>query len=96
MINLKFYPDFFCYSLWVLYDDGNVENIDPTNLPISNELKNDISTWGDKYNAIYDDYPPNSNFKSKKDETEFFIQGACLYNRLITELPSKYKVSIGW
>lgn len=97
MIHLKFYPDFFCYSLWLLYDDGSVENIAPIDIPISNELRKDILLWEEEYDSIYNgDYPPNSNFKSKLDENMFFTKGIDLYNRLKIELPSEYEISIGW
>lgn len=97
MIKLRFFPDFFCYSLWRVYDDGSVDNISPDDIPISYKLKLDIALWEKEYDSIFNaDYPVESKFNSKQEEYEFFKKGYELYYRLLRELPKEYNIDIGW
>ncbi|MDG2944694.1 hypothetical protein [Exercitatus varius] len=84
---IKFFPEFSCYSLWVVTEFG-VDNIDPNELPLSDNLKTDIKKWEDEYESIYNpNNPAESGFESSKAEAEFWNTGEKLFKRLKTELP---------
>lgn len=85
-MKLRLTPDFFCYSLWGIYDDGSVDNINPNLLPISQELKDKLDYWERQYDSIFDaDYPPNSKFL-EKDKNKFLEMGEDIYLNLKIEL----------
>lgn len=84
--------DYYSYPLWN-NSVGEVGNINPDSLPISNELKERLNNWADKYDSILNqDDPLQSGFKTKEDEELFIQQGYELAQNLQVELGSEYKI----
>ncbi|PJG85312.1 hypothetical protein [Conservatibacter flavescens] len=90
----KFMPDFFCYCLWRVNEDGSIDNINTKTLNISPSLQHDIKDWEDWYDGIFNQhYPPASNFSSIKEEKVFWETGDKLLERLIDETGMNIKKS---
>lgn len=88
---IRFYSEFFCYSTWLVNDNGDIDNISPYSLPISYELSHRIEKWEDRYQSIYNDLDPvSSSFKTKKEEKIFLKEGHLLAKQLQKELLGKY------
>ena len=80
---IKFFPEFCCFSLWVRNNDGTVENIDPNDLPINEGLKEDIMSWEQKYDDIYNESDPkNSKFDTVDDEIKFWNMGGGISKKI--------------
>lgn len=91
--NLKLMPDYNCFPLWCM-DPDEYDNIDPNELPLSNRLKQDLTAWAGRYDAILNwDDPVNSDFKSEEEEQQFKEDGKELHQRLQEELKGKVKVT---
>lgn len=87
-MKIKLYCDFFCYSLWIISDDGGVENVSPESLKLSNKLKQKLKTWEEKYDSIFnEEYPPDSKFTTVEEKYQFIELGKEIYNELKKELP---------
>ncbi|WP_047302582.1 hypothetical protein [Pseudomonas fluorescens] len=83
---VKVMPDYQCFPLRSLSPDS-IGNVDPEELPISQELKADLMSWVLKYDDTLDEeYPPDSGFSSEEDEAEFNKKGEHLFERLKVEL----------
>ena len=92
MRTLKLMADYQCFPLW---EPSEFENVDPNELPISQELKRDLYTWMDKYDSILDwEYPPDSGFKSEQEEQQFKQDGKNLQRRLQQELGAEFQVDL--
>ena len=91
----KLMPDYQCFCLWETNNNNISDNIDPNELPISQELKHDLSAWEEKYDATLDwDDPISSGFKSEQEEEQFIKDGENLQKRLQQELGSGFKVTL--
>ena len=89
MIELRLFPDYFCYCLWAVDSDGSLNNISGESLSLSTELLNALRTWENQYESTLNvDYPPDSAFASSDDEKRFWQQGQTLYLQLKNELPA--------
>ncbi|WP_386698370.1 hypothetical protein [Lonepinella sp. MS14436] len=89
----RFFPEFFCYSIWLVNEDGTVENISANELPITSSLKKEIEDWEREYDSIYnDDYPLESDFRSIYDKISFQKKGDILFKRLQEELPKDFEI----
>lgn len=76
------------YDSWCLWDMETPNNIDPNKLPISDDLKSDLSKWTAQYDAtLMRDNPIASGFSSDKALNEFVRYGWLLFERLKVELP---------
>lgn len=84
--------DYFCYPLW--HDDGiNMGDIDPNNLPISDELKAQLYHWAELYDNILNTADPeNSAFNSKEEEQYFIQMGEKILSQLKIELGNSYEI----
>jgi len=97
MRNIKFYleymaPPFFCG------DDEFMGHIEIDELPISVELKNDLTKWDRIFQASLDEnHPPDSGFSSEEADDLLFAaiakEGVCLLKRLRQELGDKYIIT---
>lgn len=88
---LKLLPDYECFALW---DIDSVGNVDPGNLPISDQLKSKISSWEDVYDSTLNaDNPSESSFSSEIEEASFDEEGRKIWNYLKEELGGQYEVS---
>lgn len=95
MKTIKLMPEFFCYPLWDL-DRGSLgygAPIDPTDLPITEDLKGSLVRWAAAFDATLDQrYPPDSRFATPEDEAWFRAEGHQLTERLKAELGSTYQI----
>ena len=90
----KLMPDYQCFCLWEM-GQNIYENTDPNKLPISQELKRDLSAWEKKYDDTLDEeYPPDSGFKSEQEEKQFKKDGENLQKRLQQELGDGFQVTL--
>jgi hypothetical protein len=92
--NIKLMADYQCHPLWNMSPD-EYGDIDPCELPISEELRRRLSKWAAMYDETLDsDYPPNSGFKSAELEREFKMEGARLAESLRNELGPDFTISL--
>mgnify|MGYP003576611809 FL=1 len=86
--------DYQCFPLWEA-SPGEVGNIDPDALPISQNLKDRLAAWARAFDATLNmDYPPNSGFESDEVETEFKRAGCRLAEQLRVELGPEFTVTV--
>ncbi|MEV0366582.1 hypothetical protein [Nocardia fusca] len=93
MPQLRLLPEIQCWPTWV--QNGNsLENVKPTDLPISSDLAEALVRWSDKWDATYNlvDDPGNPAFLSADDELEFWCEGDCFARKLGDELGSEWAV----
>ena len=88
---IRVMPDYQSYPTW--QPSADEYNVDPANLPISDELADDLNAWGDDYDAtlVLDD-PASSGFPDEDAENAFAERGAQLARRLAAELAGRYRV----
>ncbi|WNZ24535.1 hypothetical protein HJG54_17870 [Leptolyngbya sp. NK1-12] len=86
---IKLYTE---YGGWPLWGVGEIDNIDPATLPITQSLINRLNQWQSTYNATLADYPPESGFPSKEAEEEWYREGIRLWLQLQQELGADYEV----
>ena len=85
---LKLMSDYHCFPLWAMPG-----NIDPDDLPLSDELKSALHQWATSYDrTLNHDYPPDSGFADPKDEEAFEVEGVRLGQELQRELGGLYEV----
>ncbi len=86
---LKLMSEVQCWAIWNMDDVGN---IDPSDLPLSKALVDDLNEWSDRYDTIYKLHEPNFHvdisFASKEEEDRFYNDGWSLLARLKLEMPS--------
>ena len=89
---LKVMADYGCHPLWDLSQTGP-GNVNPSDLPISPSLREDLSGWARSYDGTLNQgYPPGSGFDSREQHEEFVTVGLQLAIRLSEELGSQYLV----
>ncbi|MDY6938915.1 MAG: hypothetical protein SWY16_14740 [Cyanobacteriota bacterium] len=82
--------DYWCYPLW---DCDNGGDLNPEDLEISKNLKQDLKEWAETFDNILDlDDPANSGFKSIQEEEEFERRGLELWEHKKNELGDEYCV----
>jgi len=86
---IKLMPDYGCWSIWNLdVADNEDYNIDPSILPLSNELRFRLSEWENLYDATLNKSDPlNSGFKTEIERKQFNDIGLSLFHSLKLELP---------
>ncbi|GBR10567.1 hypothetical protein GCM10007207_19190 [Asaia siamensis] len=89
---IKLMPEYECWPLWHS-GPNNYDNIDPRFLGLSDKLVEEIENWAAVYDATLDqDYPPNSAFKSSRDERLFADDGFSLAEKIYLKLTRRYQV----
>ncbi len=84
--------DYGCYPLWET-SPNLYGNINPDDLPISEDLKKELLEWADEYDSILNwSDPASSVFPSKAAEDAFRKKGYELGERLKTELGKEFSV----
>lgn len=85
---LKLMAEVQCWAIWEM--DGT-ENIDPSTLPLPEQLVKEINQWSDRFDAIYKLGEPNFHeniaFGSSQDENAFYDDGWKLLARLSSAMP---------
>lgn len=93
MRTIKLMADYHCFPLWEA-SSGEVGNIDPYTLPISDTLQSKLLIWALKYDATLNmDDPLNSGFPSSQAADSFKSEGIELVEQLRTELEDQYVVT---
>ena len=94
MRTIKLMADYQCFPLWEA-SPGQVGNIDPKELPISDELKLQLLKWAQVYDGTLNrDDPTCSGFQSHEAEVEFKNLGNELGARLQAELGIDFNVKV--
>jgi hypothetical protein len=89
---IKLMADYESFPLWQR-DRSGTTNIDPTTLPISPELAEELLRWAEIFDSILNRSDPlASGFSSPAAEDDFYVQGQNLAGRLAAELASRYTV----
>ena len=90
---LRLMSDYHCFPLWEYTDDGDLyDNVNPDDLPLTNELKSALHAWADAYDrTLNQEYPPESGFASPEEEA-FEAEGRRLWRELQAQLGPEYKV----
>jgi hypothetical protein len=90
---IKLMADYYSFPLWE-NSPGEVGNIDPQSLPLSEELKERLDNWSEKYDSILNNEDPTaSGFATKENEFNFIREGSELANSLQMELGDSYQVT---
>jgi hypothetical protein len=88
---LKLMADYHCFPLWKAC--GEIGNINPDDLPLANDLREDLLAWATAYDkTLNQEYPPDSGFASPQEEEAFEVEGRRLWRELQTQLGRDYKV----
>jgi hypothetical protein len=89
---IKLMADYQCHPLWCVSTE-EVGEVDPEQLPLSNELRIRLAQWARTYDETLDlDSPQDSGFKSEALEAEFQAEGHRLAACLRTELGPDFLV----
>lgn len=90
--HLKLMAEFGCWPVW---SDLSPYNIDPSDLPVSPELRDALYAWGRQYDDTFNpDDPASSCFSSQFMEEKFSTEGALLLNRLKVELGDEFELTL--
>lgn len=89
---IKLMADYECYPLWEA-SPGNIGNIDPTSLPISELLANKLMNWAGVYDKTlnYED-PINSGFLNTNELLDFELNGLKLAEKMLEELGPEFSI----
>ncbi len=88
---IKLMPDYHCHPLW--QPDSKEYNIDPDDLPLTNDLKAALRAWANTYDTtLNQEYPPDSGFASPAEEEAFEAEGRRLCGKLQEQFGLEYKV----
>ncbi|CBN54685.1 MULTISPECIES: hypothetical protein [Kamptonema] len=87
---IKLMADFDCYPLWDRDDGGDIE---PWELPLSEETIERLLNWQKIYDGIIDwDDPASAGFASEQEEIAFEREGISLWQQLQKELGDEYEI----
>jgi hypothetical protein len=98
--HIKIMADYFCSPVWhdgpyrrdaggaVLPDpDLEVGSIELDDVPVSDDLRDDLEAWADRFDATLDpDDPARSGFEGPEERAVFIADGMLLTARVQTEL----------
>ncbi|MGC6389988.1 hypothetical protein ACMV8I_20395 [Ewingella sp. S1.OA.A_B6] len=90
---IKLMADYYSFPLWN-NSPGEVGNIDPETLPLSDKLKERLDNWSEIYDSILNEEDPaSSDFLTKEDECMFIQEGTELAKCLQIELGDTYQIN---
>ncbi len=91
---IRLSADYYSFPLWEA-SPGEVGNINPDELPISDNLKRRLLEWSDEFDAILNrDDPARSGFPSAEAELRFREAGRRLGEELKCELGADFSVIV--
>jgi hypothetical protein len=94
MKKIKLMADYHCYPIWDM-QPNSYGDIDPRDLPISQELTEDLLAWAISFDLTLNSTDPlSSGFKSAEEASNFKSVGHQLCERLKNELGADYFVTI--
>ncbi|WP_200627102.1 hypothetical protein [Pseudomonas sp. LAM2023] len=92
MIKLRLANEYLTGPIFCPEPDA-MGHIDVDDVPISQELRAEISAWDSEYQATFNsDYPPDSGFSSPEAELRHIAEGKQLAQKLQQELGGGYTV----
>ena len=87
---IKLMTDYNYYPLWDMDDVGDIE---PWELPLSEETIERLLNWQKIYDGIIDwDDPASAGFASEQEEIAFEREGVNLWQQLQKELGDEYEI----
>ena len=87
---IKLMADYESFPLW---DVDEVGNLNPDELPLSQETKERLERWADRYDATLNRQDPlASGFASPSEEAAFEEEGRALWKKLEEELGAEFRV----
>jgi hypothetical protein len=90
---LKLMADYECWPLWEYSDDDLVDNVNPDDLPLTDDLKLALHNWKAAYDRTLNrQCPQDSGFPSPAAEEAFEMEGRRLWKELQAQLGPEYKV----
>ena len=92
MRTLKLMPDYFCFPLWEA-DPGEVGNVDPAGLPISQALRDRLLQWAGAFDAMLDMSDPAASRIAPEVAQAFEREGAALAQALRDELGPGFAIT---
>lgn len=91
---LKLMADYDSYPLWEA-SPGEVGNVDPGDLPLSESLRADLLAWADVYDATLNrDDPRRSGFTDDQRRERFIAERERLAQHLRAELGPDYTIVV--
>jgi hypothetical protein len=91
-MKLKLMPDYQCFPVWIATENC-YGDVDPSELPLSNQLRSDLLRWSDWYDSSIDLADGRFvGFGEGDAEARFWEEGKRLARRLRQELPVNYEV----
>ena len=88
--SLKLRANYECSPLWEQTEIG-MDNVDPKDLPISQDLRNTLNAWAQRYDdTLNRNDPRRSGFPNPEAEAAFNVDGQALLDRLNAELGQEY------
>lgn len=94
MKTLKLMADYQCHPLWDM-TPGKYGDINPNDLPISEDLKSKLAKWAYLYDETMDmDDPIKSGFRSENEAAEFIRFGNEIAGELMSELGENFSVIV--
>jgi flagellar capping protein FliD len=88
---LKLSPEYECSPLWVSQDGTFYENLEVNASPFDEALKKKISKWANFFQGtLNQNYPPDSGFKSEKEEREFEQIGVSIWQEITRYYSSSF------
>ena len=83
--------DYGCFPLW--RGGEEIGNVDPNDLPLTQELKSALRLWADSYDKILNqECPLDSGFSSLAEEEAFQLEGKRLHGALQEQLGAEYRI----
>ena len=90
---IKLMVDYNCWPLWEYEDKDLVDNLHPSELSLSSEIKERLLNWQNIYDGIMNwDDPASSDFASEAEKMAFEKEGINLWQVLQKELGNEYEV----
>ncbi len=99
MKRIKFIYEYQCWPLWHMdYEiDGEMGNIDPTILPISMQLINQLDEWSKAYDEMFvSNESSDKAFKNFKSFEAFLEKGVVLAKMLQCELGNEFQIIVAY
>lgn len=93
----KLIMEFKTWPVWIYHDGDLYDNPQPSDLPVSHNLKGKLLKLQTMLDETYDEsYPPDSEFRTEKEKDEYFNLLGEVFKSLIFELDQEYEVSLKW
>lgn len=93
MKHIKLMAEYGCRPLWMVDDPHYLGDIDPRDLPLSEEIFLQLEHWSYIFadTLVWDD-PARSGFKTKEEEDRWDQEGVLLWKKLQQELSTDYQI----